>query len=86
MDWTYKLPHCLLRVHAFGLNVRAFHWLALVLEPALIGYGLGHCSKSSSGQNRKLGRVRIRDSCPTGRSKRRVPSGAGAPAFVPSLG
>jgi len=86
MGWTYKPLHLLLGVHAFVLNVRSFHWLALVLERARIVYGLGHCSKNASGQNRKLGRVRIRDLCLTGRSKRLAPSGVGAPAFVPSLG
>ena len=86
MDWTYKPLLCLLDVHAFVLNIRSFHWLVLVLVLALIGYGLGCCSKHSSGQNRKPERVRIRGSCPTGRRKRRALSGAGAPAFVPILG
>ncbi len=61
MDWTYKPLHCLLGVHVFVLNVRSSHWLVLVLEHVLIEYGLRHCSKNSSVQNRKLGRVRIRD-------------------------
>ena len=86
MDWTCKPLHCLLIVYALVLNVGSFQWLVLVLVPALIGYGLGYCSKHLFGQNRILGRVRIRDLSPTGRRKRQAPSGAGAPVFVPILG